>query len=78
MTLNERQTHRKPWSPVVDFGSTGELPHEELVIKGVSGKDTQKTQMKRQVTPVRKDRERWGTTSTSLVFVVVVWSISPV
>lgn len=70
--LNERQTYRKPSSLAVDFGSTGKLDHRELVIKGDRRKDTQKTQMKQRVTTVRKDRELWGTTSTLLIFVVVV------
>lgn len=42
MTLNQQPTHRKLWSPVVHSGSTGELDHRKLVIKGDSRKGTAK------------------------------------
>lgn len=73
MKLNQQQTHRKPWSSAMDSGSTGELDHRELVIKGDSTKGTQKAQRKQQITPRRWEKTGlWGTTSTLMIFVIIL------
>lgn len=58
---------------MVNTGSTGELDHQELFIKGNSIKSPPKAQRKQQVNPTRAEKTGlWATRSTVIIFIIIL------